>query len=83
MQSGRCIPAPIGQSLLPAKAALQHNLTTAKAESFDRGAVLSLDDFERFVFVLTVLEQYSDWDCAFLLSCFIDDFWNARMRALL
>jgi DNA-directed RNA polymerase specialized sigma24 family protein len=61
---------------------LQRNLTTAKNGWFEIVAVLSLDDFERFVFVLTVLDQFSDWDCAFLLGSPIDDVTNARTRAL-
>ena len=70
------------ESSYPPKGALHYIPTTFKKECFDVGAVLSLDDFKRFVFVLTVLEQYSDWDCAFLLGCFIDDIRNARTRAV-
>ena len=45
-------------------------------------AVLVLDDFERFVFVLSVLERYSDQDCSFLLTCSQEDVRVARIRAL-
>ena len=38
---------------------------------FKAEAVLALDDFERFVFVTSVLERYSDRDCALLLGCSI------------
>jgi hypothetical protein len=31
--------------------------------------VLALEDFERIVFVISVLERYSDRDCAVLLAC--------------
>ena len=44
--------------------------------------VLALGDFERFVFVLSVLERYSDQDCSILLSCSREDVRRARMRAL-
>ncbi len=44
--------------------------------------VLALGDFERFVFVLSVLERYSDQDCSILLSCSREDVRTARMRAL-
>src|SRR5882762_4202545 len=44
--------------------------------------VLALGDFERFVFVLSVLEGYSDQDCSILLSCSREDVRRARMRAL-
>ena len=32
-------------------------------------AVLALEPFERFVYVMTVLERYSDQDCSLLLGC--------------
>jgi DNA-directed RNA polymerase specialized sigma24 family protein len=32
-------------------------------------AVLELDPFERFVYVITVLEHYSDQECSVLLGC--------------
>ena len=44
--------------------------------------VLALEDFERFVFVLSVLERYSDLDCSLLLSCSRVEVGEARMRAL-
>src|SRR6266576_4158658 len=44
--------------------------------------VLALGDFERFVFVLSVLERYSDQDCSILLSCSRVEVGEARMRAL-
>jgi DNA-directed RNA polymerase specialized sigma24 family protein len=44
--------------------------------------ILALGDFERFVFVLSVLERYSDQDCSILLSCSREDVRTARMRAL-
>jgi DNA-directed RNA polymerase specialized sigma24 family protein len=43
--------------------------------------VLALEDFERFVFVITVLERYSEHRCALLLSSSIRDVRNARIRA--
>jgi DNA-directed RNA polymerase specialized sigma24 family protein len=44
--------------------------------------VLALGDFERVVFVLSVLERYSDQNCSILLSCSREDVRTARMRAL-
>jgi hypothetical protein len=44
--------------------------------------VLALEDFERFVFVLSVLERYSDLDCSLLLSCSRVEIGEARMGAL-
>ncbi len=44
--------------------------------------VLTLDDFERFVYVLSVLERYSDHDCAVLLNTPRTEIREARLRAL-
>lgn len=49
---------------------------------FAVAAVLALEDFERFVFVMSVLESYSEHDCALLLSCTIRQVNEARSRAL-
>src|ERR1039457_958610 len=45
--------------------------------------ILRLEDFERFVFVMSVLERYSDQDCSVLLGCSRQDVVETRMRALL
>jgi hypothetical protein len=49
---------------------------------FEIDAVLGLEDFERFVFVISVLEHYSEHDCTLLLSCSVQQFREARTRAL-
>jgi hypothetical protein len=49
---------------------------------FEIDAVLGLEDFERFVFVISVLEHYSEHDCALLLGCSVQQFREARTRAL-
>jgi DNA-directed RNA polymerase specialized sigma24 family protein len=54
--------------------------TQAKHALF--ATVLALGDFERFVFVLSVLERYSDQDCSILLNCLREDVRAARIRAL-
>jgi DNA-directed RNA polymerase specialized sigma24 family protein len=59
-------------------ATLQSN--QAKHAAF--ATVLALGDFERFVFVLSVLERYSDQDCSILLNCLREDVAAARIRAL-
>ena len=43
--------------------------------------LLILDDFERFVFVMSVLERYSDRDCALLLNCGDREIRQSRIRA--
>lgn len=46
------------------------------------GSMLTLDAFERFVFVVSLLERHSDEDCSALLSCRRRDIQVARVRAL-
>jgi hypothetical protein len=43
--------------------------------------LLEMPAFERFVFVMSVLEGYSDRDCALLLDCSCADLVAARIRA--
>jgi DNA-directed RNA polymerase specialized sigma24 family protein len=45
--------------------------------------VLALDDFERFVFVMSVLERMSDLECAVLLGYSVEKVREARVQALL
>ena len=52
------------------------------SESVEIAAVLALRPFDRFVFVMSVLEGYSDQDCAILLGCARADVLTARVRAL-
>lgn len=70
------------ESSSPTNGFPHESLRTAKDACVNFVRVLSLQDFERFIFVLSVLEQYSDPDCAFLLGCFVEDIRNARMRAV-
>ena len=44
--------------------------------------LLSLPDFERFAFVMTVLEHFSDQEASLLLNCTRGDVTAARTRAL-
>ena len=54
----------------------------ATTASVEISAVLDLPAFERFVFVMSVLERYSDQDCAVLLDSSREDIIAARVRAL-
>jgi hypothetical protein len=45
-------------------------------------SILALGAFERFVFVMSVLERYSDQDCSILLGCSRRDVVLARGRAV-
>ncbi|MGC2164260.1 MAG: hypothetical protein WA634_20365 [Silvibacterium sp.] len=44
--------------------------------------VLALEDFDRLVFVMSVLERYPDRDCAALLDCRREEIRTGRTRAL-
>jgi hypothetical protein len=44
--------------------------------------VTKLDPFERFVFVMSILERYPNWDCSLLLGCSMNKIAQARMKAL-
>ena len=52
------------------------------AEEVALSRMVLLNDFERFVFVLAVIEKYSDKDCALLLSTSMQQVREARMQAL-
>src|SRR5260370_13287886 len=45
-------------------------------------AILEFAPFERFVFVMSVLERYSDNDCSILLGCARRDIVTARAHAM-
>jgi hypothetical protein len=45
-------------------------------------SVLALEDFERFVYVLSVLEKYPDQTCAVLLGTSIQEIMETRISAL-
>jgi hypothetical protein len=49
---------------------------------FDVDSVLGLADFERFVFVLCVLERYGEHECALLLGCSASEVREARTQAI-
>ena len=44
--------------------------------------VTKLAPFERFVFVMSILERYSNWDCAVLLGCSMNRVAHTRIMAL-
>lgn len=54
----------------------------ASDDSGPLGAILGLKPFERFVFVMSVLERHSDQDCKTLLGCSRQDVVRARTQAL-
>jgi DNA-directed RNA polymerase specialized sigma24 family protein len=55
---------------------------TPAVEGAEIAGVLDLGPFERFVFVMLVLEHYSEHECAILLGCPRRDVIAARVRGL-
>jgi hypothetical protein len=77
-------PRP-SQSISPLSRAMvsdidQHSM--GPGGHFEIDAVLRLADFDRFVCVMSVLEHYSEHDCALLLGCSAEDIRKGRTRAL-
>jgi hypothetical protein len=56
--------------------------TKLAAEQVETAAVLRLEPFECFVYVMSVLERYSDLDCSVILGCARSDVIAARIRGL-
>jgi hypothetical protein len=58
------------------------NRSATLAENNPFAAILLLDAFERFVFVMSILDEQSDEECAILLRCSRRDVMMARLLAL-
>lgn len=54
---------------------------TLPVEHREIAAILALRPFDRFVYVMSVLERYSDQDCSVLLDCVPRNVMAARIRA--
>jgi len=54
----------------------------ASSVSDSINAVARLSRLERFVFVMSVLERYSDRECSLMLDCTLQDVSESRMHAL-
>jgi len=55
---------------------------TQRERECEIDAVTRLDPFERFVFVMSTVERHSNWDCALLLGCSMNQVDQLRMKAL-
>jgi DNA-directed RNA polymerase specialized sigma24 family protein len=75
-------PIPSNSRLSDASFSKIDELSSAPDRHFASEAVLNLEDFERFVFIMSILEHYSDHDCALLLGCSVRDIPEARACAL-
>jgi hypothetical protein len=72
-------PRPMEEHVHPS---LDGGRRTLAVEPAETAAVLQLEPFERFVYVMAVLERYSELDCSLLLGCTRRDVSAARVRAL-
>jgi DNA-directed RNA polymerase specialized sigma24 family protein len=59
-----------------------HDQALPPQQQVEMAGVLELEPFDRFVYVMTVLERYSDHECSLLLSCARREVLAARTRAL-
>ena len=66
----------------PSSFASTANSDTAMTQPAEVSVVIELPAFDRFVFVMSVLERYSDQECSLLLDCTRADVITARIRAL-
>jgi hypothetical protein len=73
------MPAPVHKDDVPF-ALLKGAAASGKTNLFD--AIVGLNAFERFVYVMSVLEKQSDADCSTLLRCSRRDVVIARELAL-
>jgi len=60
----------------------QKKLPSSSALHVELQRVLALEDLDRFVFVMSVLEGYSETECSLLLGCSPLEVHDARIRAL-
>jgi DNA-directed RNA polymerase specialized sigma24 family protein len=69
---------PRPPDILPSNAVTKYGITQPAAVA----AIVALPAFDRFAYVLLVLEGYSLHECALLLNCRRNELITARMRAL-
>jgi hypothetical protein len=62
-------PRPSLPSSSPSPTVFSHSKSIGSGGHFDVETLSRLGDFERFVFVMSVLENYSNYECALLLGC--------------
>jgi DNA-directed RNA polymerase specialized sigma24 family protein len=75
-------PRPGTTRATPVTLNLAGNLPETRLQDAPFANILALEDFERFVYVLSVLEEYVDQNCAALLNTSQREIREARARAL-
>jgi hypothetical protein len=58
------------------------NVPTEAQAYPDFARIVALNSFERFVFIMSILEKYSAQECSLLLGCFRRDVINAQVTAV-
>lgn len=76
------MPRPDPSRPAPSAMNRKGKLTGMRLQDAPFASILRLEDFERFVYVLSVLEGYVDQNCALLLGASAQAVRNARQRAL-
>lgn len=71
-----------GEVALADTSAVDASLLSIRDAYFEVGDVVALEPFARFVFVLSVLEQYSQHECALLLGTSVKEVRKVRARLL-
>jgi hypothetical protein len=80
IRSPHCGPPGSEGSVL--RSATDHTLSDNDIRYGRLASVLVLGDFERFVFVLSVLERYTDRECSVLLKSSLQEIEETRRRAV-
>jgi hypothetical protein len=76
-------PRPSLLSSSPTATVFSHSdQSSGSGGHFDLETVLGLGNFERFVFVMSVLENYSHHECALLLGCSVLEIRRGRIHSL-
>jgi hypothetical protein len=76
------MPRPEPSKPLPGAVNLAGNLRGKRLQDAPFASILALEDFERFIYVLSVLERYQDLNCALLLGASAQEVRDARLCAL-
>ena len=75
-------PPDSGSSLPGNRSPEKSKLRIIRDGHLEIDSVLALEDFDRVVFVMTVLERYSDHESALLIGCSVEEIQGARICAL-
>lgn len=76
------MPRPNPSRPVPSALNLKGSLPGMRLQDAPFASILALEDFERFTYVLSVLERYQNQNCALLLGASTQEVRAARFRAL-